>query len=160
MSARRAKRSFFLVLVDDDQKTFNVVGPMTDDTAWNHKIVSLQEGGRQVRCFSTETTRTMEEIAARYARQTGFAYSEKLVAEPPTVNSSTYHGSLPVYAARANRKRVVQLLCKGRCGTTRWAEMRVDYPGEDVLRSAQVGDFTATCLKCGDTASDPYNWYR
>ena len=32
--------------------------------------------------------------------------------------------------------------------------------GEEVLRSSQVGDFTATCLRCGYIANDPYNWYR
>jgi hypothetical protein len=74
--------------------------------------------------------------------------------------SIAYTGSLPLYARRGNRKRLVRLLCKGRCCTTRWAEMKVDYPGEEILRKAQVFDFAATCLKCGEVANDPYNWYR
>jgi hypothetical protein len=71
-----------------------------------------------------------------------------------------YAGLLPIYARHANRKRVIRLLCKGRCCTTRWAEMSVDYPGEAVLRRSQVMDFVATCLRCGQVARDPYNWYR
>jgi hypothetical protein len=81
--------------------------------------------------------------------------SAEAVYSPPA-----YEGRLPNYAAAADRKRVVRLLCKGRCCKTRWAEMRVDYPGEDVLRRSRVLDFAATCLKCGYTARDPYNWYR
>lgn len=71
-----------------------------------------------------------------------------------------YTGSLPLYARRGDRKRLVRLLCKGRCCVTRWAEMTVDYPGEVVLRKAWVLDFAATCLKCDGVARDPYNWYR
>lgn len=72
----------------------------------------------------------------------------------------SYTGPLPAYASRADRKRLVRLLCKGGCFKTRWAEMKVDYPGEEILRKAQVFDFKATCLRCGEIANDPYNWYR
>jgi len=67
---------------------------------------------------------------------------------------------LPNYAARANSARLVRLLCKGKCSHVVWAEMNVDYPGQEVLRKSQVGDFTAVCLKCGKIAQDPYNWLR
>jgi hypothetical protein len=50
---------------------------------------------------------------------------------------------LPNYAERANSARLVKLLCKGRCSQVVWAEMSVDYPGQDELRKSQVGDFTA-----------------
>jgi hypothetical protein len=71
-----------------------------------------------------------------------------------------YSGYLPQYAADANRDAVVMLLCKGQCGRIRWGLMNQDYPGESVLRRAKLGDFSATCLKCGHVAKDPYNWYR
>jgi hypothetical protein len=74
--------------------------------------------------------------------------------------SITYTGSLPLYAKCGDRNRLVRLLCKGRCCATRWAEMTVDYPGEEVLHKTQVLDFAAACLKCGEVAHDPYNWYR
>ena len=38
--------------------------------------------------------------------------------------------------------------------------MEVDYPGDDVLRAAQVLTYRARCLKCGHIANDPYNWFR
>lgn len=54
----------------------------------------------------------------------------------------------------------MKLLCKGVCSKVRWAEMDVDYPGEQVLRKASLREFTANCLKCGAVAQDPYNWFR
>ena len=72
----------------------------------------------------------------------------------------TYEGPLPQYARNANRSRLVKLLCKGACSRVVWAEMNTEHPGYEVLRHSQVGDFTATCLKCGKVAKDPYNWIR
>ena len=74
--------------------------------------------------------------------------------------SGTYKGRLPAYALGADRRRLVRLLCKGKCGKIRWAEMTVDYPGEVALRKSQLLDFAAKCLVCGRVAVDPYNWYR
>jgi len=71
-----------------------------------------------------------------------------------------YKGPLPNYAQQANGNRLVKLLRKGDCSRVVWAEMNTDYPGQEVLRKSQVGDFTATCLKCGKIAVDPYNWMR
>jgi hypothetical protein len=69
--------------------------------------------------------------------------------------------SLPKYAERANPGRLVKIFCKDvRRPHTAWAEMNTDYPGQDVLQRSQVGDFTATCLRCGKIARDPYNWSR
>jgi hypothetical protein len=67
---------------------------------------------------------------------------------------------LPKYAEHANKARLVKILCKGEHPHTAWAEMNVDYPGQEVLRKSQVSDYTATCLRCGKIARDPYNWYR
>jgi len=74
--------------------------------------------------------------------------------------SSTYTGRLPAYAQHANRDRVVKLLCKGRCSKTRWAEMDVDYPGQEILQKSKPFDFSATCLFCGYVAEYSYNFYR
>jgi hypothetical protein len=73
--------------------------------------------------------------------------------------SPPYDLRLPHYAQGANSRRLVKLFCKGRCCKTRWAEMNTDYPGEEILRKAQLCDFSATCLFCGRVAHDPYNWY-
>ena len=41
-----------LVVVDHDNKTFSVEGPMTDDTPWISAVSRAQDAGREVRCFS------------------------------------------------------------------------------------------------------------
>lgn len=69
-----------------------------------------------------------------------------------------YNGRLPKYAQPANRNRMVKVFCKGICCRMRWAEMNTDCPSAEVLRTLQMGDLTATCLKCGHIAWDPYNW--
>jgi len=51
---RRHIRSFYLVIVDDDQRIFTVEGPMTDDTHWTHSVYLAQKAGRNVRCSSAE----------------------------------------------------------------------------------------------------------
>jgi hypothetical protein len=76
---------FFLVLVDEDRKLFNIVGPMTDDTAWGRKIVELQESGKNVRCFALAADRSVDEIVALYSRQTGYKYTKTLITETPQV---------------------------------------------------------------------------
>lgn len=67
---------------------------------------------------------------------------------------------LPDYARRADPAKLVRIFCKGVCCKGRWAQMNEDYPGEDVLKSAPLGQFTATCLVCGRVALDNYNWIR
>ena len=77
---------------------------------------------------------------------------------------SLYTGPLPPYARKANRRRVVEVLCRGQCSQMRWAEMNVNYPGEKALKKAykegRFFEFTATCLYCGYPARDPYKWSR
>jgi len=68
--------------------------------------------------------------------------------------------NLPEYAKGADPRRLVRLLCKGKCSCVRWAEMEQSHPGDDVLRTAQVFEFSARCLCCGKIAHDPYNWFR
>jgi hypothetical protein len=62
---------FFLVVVDRNQKTFSVEGPMTDDTRWNSAVCRAQEAGREVNCFTSHTA-NCEQAAAEYAAEYGF----------------------------------------------------------------------------------------
>lgn len=158
--AHKHTREFYLIIADEQRKEFNIVGPMSDDSLWNKKITELQESGRKMRCLSTGTDRSVEEIAASYSRQIGFAYTTTTLIETPHRNDAEYRGPLPKYAANANRARVVQLLCKGSSPHSAWAEMNADYPGQERLQHSGVGDYAATCLRCGRVARDPYNWYR
>ena len=51
---KRAPRYFLVVLVDDDFGTFNVLGPMTDDTEITKRAIELRKSGRRVRLTSTQ----------------------------------------------------------------------------------------------------------
>lgn len=82
------RREFFLVLVDEDRRIFNIVGPIADDDAWSAKIVELQNSGRKVRCFATGVERSVEQIALLYSNQTGFTYSINLIAEPSQLSTT------------------------------------------------------------------------
>lgn len=66
---------------------------------------------------------------------------------------------LPKYASKANINQLVKVLCKGKCGKTRWAEIQEPNPGLAKLKKSQVGDYHAKCLYCEKIAQDPYNWY-
>ncbi len=62
---------FCLVVVDRDQKTFSVEGPMTDDTRWVSAVSRVQEAGREVNCSSSNTV-NLDQVAAEYAATYGF----------------------------------------------------------------------------------------
>ena len=35
-------KSFLLIIVDQAMKVFNLVGPISDDTDWNHRVSDAQ----------------------------------------------------------------------------------------------------------------------
>ena len=67
---------FYLIITDQDNGTFSVEGPMTDDRLWNHAVVVAQKSGRQVRC-STASGSSAEDTARNWLQR----YSGKQV--PP-----------------------------------------------------------------------------
>jgi hypothetical protein len=54
----RKPRYFLLAYYDDDAKTFNVTGPITDDTAVTNRTVELQKSGRNVRISTASNLET------------------------------------------------------------------------------------------------------
>lgn len=66
--------------------------------------------------------------------------------------------NLSDYAKSTPPELLVQLYCR-RCGSGRWARLNRPYPGKMALKNAKGPEYTATCLKCGDVATDNYNWY-
>ena len=42
-------RSFLLIIVDQDMRVFNLVGPISGDTDWNHRVSEAQKSGRNIR---------------------------------------------------------------------------------------------------------------
>jgi hypothetical protein len=146
---------FYLVVIDDDRKLFNVIGPMVDDTSWTNRVARAQDEGLNVRCQSSPSAppRTLSLWDVQYQ-----ATDESLLSPPPD-SSASYNGSLPGYASSADRERVVKVFCR-QCRATRWAEMATRYPGADALKNAQVGDYEARCLRCDSVAVDAYKWGR
>jgi len=161
----RNETQYWMLVIDHDEKVFNLVGPVVDDTEITNEVIREQSNGRAIGCQGIPTDRSQADIAQSYSKQSGYALSSsRILKHHPPVRAqnhgSLYSGKLPAYARGADRGRLVRVLCKGQCGMVRWAEMSVDFPGIDCLRNSQVGDFQATCLVCGRVARDSYNWLR
>jgi hypothetical protein len=60
-----AQKPFFLILMDDNARTFSVEGPMTDDRPWISQVVTAQRAGRKVRCV-VATGATREECIRKW----------------------------------------------------------------------------------------------
>jgi hypothetical protein len=54
----RKPRYFLLAYYDDDTKTFNVTGPIIDDTVVTERTVELQKSGRNVRISTASNIET------------------------------------------------------------------------------------------------------
>lgn len=148
-----------LIIVDEDRKKYSSTGVITDEGPWNDRVYEEQKKGRNIRCFSHEPTNDRE--LKEWESSLGASLTTiGDVLSPPEDTSAVYNGLLPNYASRANRRRLVKILCRNKCSGTKWAEMDRDYPGKDVLKKAPTGNFHATCLVCGYVASDNYNWSR
>jgi len=98
-------------------------------------------------------------IMAETSKGGAYKYSDCLIIERPEDKSAEYGGPFPDYARNADRKRAVQIMCKGKWRRVRWGEINADYPGEVILKNTQAHNFSARCPKCGYIAKDPYNWY-
>ena len=152
---------WFIFIKDTDKKLFSLAGPvqgnLVDD--WIDAVVREQEAGRELSCQEVTTEQLAE--CRTHALRNGLSETDSnQIITSPRDRSNDYLGKLPNYASKADRARVVQLLCKGKCGSVRWAEINKPYPGKDALRSSKMGEYKATCLRCGSTTQDNYNWYR
>jgi len=132
MGKRRVK-SFYYIIIDEDQKLFTHIGPISSDDAWNHKVVKAQKEGRNIRACSSWTSEELAKSITFYT-QRGFKFTDRLLIEYPTNRKFEYSGTLPNYARSADRNRIVKFLCKN-CGFARFGEMYETYPGDDVLRT-------------------------
>jgi len=61
MSARKP-RYFLLTYYDDEAKTINVIGPITDDESITKKTVELRAKGRRVRVSTTEPQMDVKKV--------------------------------------------------------------------------------------------------
>ena len=148
-----------MIIVDEDRKKYAFTGVITDDRPWIERVHEEQKKGRKIQWFihGLNKDRNLQE----WESELGVSRTTvEDILSPPKDTSAAYKGTLPNYAARANRRRLVKLLCRGRCSKTRWAQLDGDYPGKDALKTAEMGVFHATCLVCGYVGSDNYNWMR
>lgn len=67
--------------------------------------------------------------------------------------------NLPQYAQSTSKEYLVKIYCRT-CQRTRRARLNQKYPGKSALRNAEIYEYKATCLKCGEEAFDNYNWSR
>lgn len=151
-------KSWYYSVVDHDQKIFSVSGPVSTEQALNETVIAAQESGRDIRSDSCWTVDDKQR-STNHWKSLGYKEVEDALVDKPNDRSSEYIGALPNYAKNADRAKIVKILC-GRCNTTRFAEMTVDYPGRVILHLGDLGTYEARCLKCKGRTSDPYNWYR
>lgn len=69
---------FFLVIKDEDESIFTVIGPMTDDTRWIRRVNAAQRQGRKVLCFDDKRLSSRERIIAETAETLGLCYTEEV----------------------------------------------------------------------------------
>ncbi len=69
--------SFFIVVYDHSNRTFNVYGPLTDDTDINKKVCDAREGGQDVTCQSTKYwSLSREGIIQKVTSETGHQHAD------------------------------------------------------------------------------------
>lgn len=78
MSKRHEIDSFFLILVDDKNRRFAVVGPIEDDTSWTNRVCKAQEQGHQVRCFTTPPGQAREQLVSDIQHDLKLTYTEEI----------------------------------------------------------------------------------
>ena len=94
MPRRRNIDPFYLVIKDEDNHIFNVIGPTESDFDWNQKIVELQEAGRNIRCFMHPGSDSRESIIQMMSRSGEYRHSEQLIVEEPENRSAEFTGPL------------------------------------------------------------------
>lgn len=155
----------YIFIRDDDRKSFAITGPITGSFVeqsvdeWLQIDIQEKRAGRNIQIL--DIFKSYLEANIQKAIEDGLTeISPNILVKPPKDRSAEYQGNLPQYAENADRDRVVKILCKRRCKTTTWAELNRIYPGSEILKRAEEGEYKARCLRCGDTIQDNYNWMR
>lgn len=156
----KKKREWYIYLEDYDKKLYTVIGPFSDDDShWIDSIQNQIDSGRNLQWQYAEPGQLGEIPEHAKGNDLEEADSSSILQSPQD-KSSHYIGHLPQYAQAADRSKLVKILCKGKCGQVRWAELNKSYPGKMVLKEAEMNIYKAKCLKCGKIAIDNYNWSR
>jgi len=156
----KKKREWHIYLEDYDKELYTVIGLFSnDDSHWIDSIQKQIDSGRKLEWQYVEPDQ-FREIAEHAKRNNLKEADSPSILQSPQDISSHYLGQVPQYAQAADRSKLVKILCKGKCGQVRWAELDKFYPGKRILKDAEMNIYKAKCLKCGKIAIDNYNWFR
>ena len=75
-------KAWWVLIKDDDQNLFNVIGPVTDDTRVTFRIVEEQKKGRSIRCETIPADRIREDVIRSWAEASGQTYTSKILLAP------------------------------------------------------------------------------
>jgi hypothetical protein len=67
-----SNKPFYVFLIDEDKNTFNIEGPMTDDTVWLEKGANAQNKGRNVRWQTGIRVEGIERAASQFAAKSNY----------------------------------------------------------------------------------------
>lgn len=155
----KKKEPFYYFIINDDILKFNVIGPTLISSIWDAKVIEARTPENNNIHGSVINGETNKDLTIKNLTNKGYMLEIGLLVKSPEDKSKEYKGSLPDYAKTADRNKLVKYHCD-KCGMGRFLLLNKNFPGIDELHSAEFGFYEATCLKCGDTLSDNYNWYR
>jgi len=78
MPRLRNSSPFFMGVIDEDNRTFDVLGPLLDDSGLTSWVFKLRQAGRNDRCVSYNGSR-----ASAMDSQRGYRFVDDLLAESP-----------------------------------------------------------------------------
>jgi|GEM_PF-1249842 len=72
-------------------------------------------------------------------------------------NTQKFKETTPSYAQSTEENYQITIFCR-KCQKNRKAKLNKPFPGLNIIKSANHGEYEATCLFCGNTCTDNYNW--
>jgi hypothetical protein len=67
------KNTFWLMVIDDSTRTFEIFGKSADDTLLTNNTIKMQKAGFQVRCQAPDVSYSKEDIVIH-----GYTHEDKL----------------------------------------------------------------------------------
>lgn len=78
---------FYVVVKDEDARTFCVEGPMNDDRRLTGQVVAAQKQGRNIRCWTANQEQSRPEIVQGMKDQFGYAEVQAIYLPQPEERS-------------------------------------------------------------------------
>lgn len=74
----KSKETFYIALYNDENKTYNLVGPINDDTEITHRTCAKQKEGNHVRCSTVSAIEQNKQEAINSIEQLGYTCDKSL----------------------------------------------------------------------------------